>query len=83
MGFGVIGDGLYLSVDSKKPNDPPLLQEIYSKYTQLSTACMAAVQINTEDLKNFISTYKETGSMGVFDDIIRLTKEIDDLFATT
>ena len=83
MGFSVIGDGLYLSVDSKKPNDPPLLQEIYSKYTQLSTACMAAVQINTEDLKNFISTYKETGSMGVFDDIIRLTKEIDDLFATT
>ena len=80
MGFGVISGGLDLSVNS---NDPPLLQEIYSKYSQLSTACMAAAKINAEDLKEFISTYKETGSMGVFDDIIRLTKEIDALFATT
>lgn len=44
---------------------------------------MAAVEIDAKDLKEFISTYKETGSMGVFDDIIRLTKEIDALFATT
>lgn len=80
MGFGVISGGLDLSVNS---NDPPLLQEIYSKYSQLSTACMAAAKINAEDLKEFISTYKETGSMGVFDDIIRLTNEIDALFATT
>ena len=79
-GFGVICFGLDLSIDS---NDPPLLQEIYSKYSQLSTACMAAAQIDAEDLKEFISTYKETGSMGVFDDIIRLTNEIDALFATT
>ena len=82
--FNLCDIGCYLDYcfNSKKSDDL-VLQELYSKYSQLSTACLAVSQITPKDLKEFISTYKETGSMGVFDDIIRLTKEIDDLFATT